>query len=108
MPRPPDPMLPAHLAFHLTQNPFSDWDELQANSLGPGPAPSVAARGAAAAPPLPVAAPRYNIFDGDEFDVFSTGRVDLSRVHRGKKRQVLLGPVYLSGTRFLLNNLSFS
>lgn len=65
---------------------FSDWDKLQANSVETGPASPVAARGAAAAPPPPVVATRHNIFDGDEFDVFSTGRVDLSRVHRGKKR----------------------
>ena len=28
---------------------------------------------------------RHNIYDGDEFDVFSGANVDLSRVHVGKK-----------------------
>ena len=33
-----------------------------------------------------VLATRYSVYDEDEFDVFSKGTVDMSRVHKGKSR----------------------
>ncbi len=32
-----------------------------------------------------VLAQRRNVFDDDEFDVFSKDKVDLTRIHQGKK-----------------------
>ena len=34
--------------------------------------------------PLSLLSQRHNIYDGDEFDVFKKGTVDMTRVHQGK------------------------
>lgn len=35
--------------------------------------------------PTPLLAARHNVFQNDEFDVFSRDAVDLSRVHKGRR-----------------------
>lgn len=35
--------------------------------------------------PTPLLSSRHNIFQNDEFDVFSRDSVDLSRVHKGRR-----------------------
>ncbi|XP_036730564.1 activating signal cointegrator 1 complex subunit 2 isoform X4 [Balaenoptera musculus] len=37
--------------------------------------------------PTPLLASRHNIFQNDEFDVFSRDSVDLSRVHKGRRKE---------------------
>uniref|UniRef100_A0A6I8NEQ3 Activating signal cointegrator 1 complex subunit 2 n=1 Tax=Ornithorhynchus anatinus TaxID=9258 RepID=A0A6I8NEQ3_ORNAN len=46
--------------------------------------------------PTPLVTSRYNVFQNDEFDVFSRDSVDLSRVQKGRRR--------LEPTRSLLND----
>ncbi|XP_042637863.1 activating signal cointegrator 1 complex subunit 2 [Orycteropus afer afer] len=46
--------------------------------------------------PTPLLRSRHNIFQNDEFDVFSRDSVDLSRVHKGRRRE--------ENTRSLLND----
>ncbi|KAM9622194.1 activating signal cointegrator 1 complex subunit 2 isoform 1-T1 [Trichechus inunguis] len=46
--------------------------------------------------PTPLLTSRHNIFQNDEFDVFSRNSVDLSRVHKGKRKE--------ENTRSLLND----
>ncbi|XP_071503366.1 activating signal cointegrator 1 complex subunit 2-like [Diadema antillarum] len=40
-----------------------------------------------AAPPEDLISQRANIFDNDEFDVFSRDKVDVTRIHKGKKKE---------------------
>lgn len=35
--------------------------------------------------PTPLLSSRHNVFQNDEFDVFSRDSVDLSRVHKGRR-----------------------
>lgn len=35
--------------------------------------------------PTPLLTSRHNVFQNDEFDVFSRDSVDLSRVHKGRR-----------------------
>lgn len=35
--------------------------------------------------PTPLLTARHNVFQNDEFDVFSRDSVDLSRVHKGRR-----------------------
>ncbi|NXI83483.1 ASCC2 protein, partial [Rhipidura dahli] len=37
--------------------------------------------------PTPLVSSRYNIFQNDEFDVFSRDAVDVSRIQKGKRRE---------------------
>ncbi|XP_028336206.2 activating signal cointegrator 1 complex subunit 2 isoform X1 [Physeter macrocephalus] len=46
--------------------------------------------------PTPLLASRHNIFQNDEFDVFNRDSVDLSRVHKGRRKE--------ESTRSLLND----
>ncbi|XP_045647262.1 activating signal cointegrator 1 complex subunit 2 isoform X5 [Ursus americanus] len=46
--------------------------------------------------PTPLLTSRHNIFQNDEFDVFSRDSVDLSRVHKGKRKE--------ENTRSLVND----
>ncbi|XP_072579293.1 activating signal cointegrator 1 complex subunit 2 isoform X11 [Vulpes vulpes] len=46
--------------------------------------------------PTPLLTSRHNIFQNDEFDVFSRDSVDLSRVHKGRRKE--------ENTRSLLND----
>ncbi|XP_019498721.1 PREDICTED: activating signal cointegrator 1 complex subunit 2 isoform X1 [Hipposideros armiger] len=46
--------------------------------------------------PTPLLTSRHNVFQNDEFDVFSKDSVDLSRVHKGRRKE--------ENTRSLLNN----
>ncbi|KAM5190065.1 activating signal cointegrator 1 complex subunit 2 isoform 2-T2 [Callospermophilus lateralis] len=46
--------------------------------------------------PTPLLTSRHNIFQNDEFDVFSRDSVDLSRVHKGRRKE--------GNTRSLLND----
>lgn len=46
--------------------------------------------------PTPLLTSRHNIFQNDEFDVFSRDSVDLSRVHKGRRKE--------ENTRILLND----
>ncbi|KAM8819403.1 activating signal cointegrator 1 complex subunit 2 isoform 2-T2 [Rhynchonycteris naso] len=46
--------------------------------------------------PTPLLTSRHNVFQNDEFDVFSRDSVDLSRVHKGKRKE--------ENTRSLLND----
>ncbi|KAF0881672.1 activating signal cointegrator 1 complex subunit 2 isoform X1 [Crocuta crocuta] len=46
--------------------------------------------------PTPLLTSRHNIFQNDEFDVFSRDTVDLSRVHKGRRKE--------ENTRSLLND----
>ncbi|NXS64228.1 ASCC2 protein, partial [Brachypteracias leptosomus] len=49
--------------------------------------------------PTPLVTSRYNVFQNDEFDVFSRDSVDVSRVQKGKRREK-------DTTRSLLNDKS--
>lgn len=46
--------------------------------------------------PTPLLTSRHNVFQNDEFDVFSRDSVDLSRVHKGRRKE--------ENTRILLND----
>ncbi|XP_062941351.1 activating signal cointegrator 1 complex subunit 2 isoform X1 [Cynocephalus volans] len=46
--------------------------------------------------PMPLLTSRHNVFQNDEFDVFSRDSVDLSRVHKGRRKE--------ENTRSLLND----
>ncbi|KAM5238887.1 activating signal cointegrator 1 complex subunit 2 isoform 3-T3 [Ctenodactylus gundi] len=48
--------------------------------------------------PTPLLTSRHNVFQNDEFDVFSRDSVDLSRVHKGRRKE--------GNTRSLLNDKS--
>ncbi|KAI2597229.1 ASCC2 isoform 7, partial [Pan troglodytes] len=48
--------------------------------------------------PTPLLTSRHNVFQNDEFDVFSRDSVDLSRVHKGKSTRKE------ENTRSLLND----
>ncbi|NXF08563.1 ASCC2 protein, partial [Smithornis capensis] len=37
--------------------------------------------------PTPLVTSRYNVFQNDEFDVFSRDSVDVSRIQKGKRRE---------------------
>ncbi|NXM45443.1 ASCC2 protein, partial [Gymnorhina tibicen] len=37
--------------------------------------------------PTPLVSSRYNVFQNDEFDVFSRDAVDVSRIQKGKRRE---------------------
>ncbi|NWU92933.1 ASCC2 protein, partial [Upupa epops] len=47
--------------------------------------------------PTPLVTSRYNVFQNDEFDVFSRDSVDVSRIQKGKRREK-------DTTRSLLND----
>ncbi|XP_048199218.1 activating signal cointegrator 1 complex subunit 2 isoform X2 [Perognathus longimembris pacificus] len=46
--------------------------------------------------PTPLLASRHNVFQNDEFDVFSRDSVDLNRIHKGRRKE--------ENTRSLVNN----
>ncbi|NXM74954.1 ASCC2 protein, partial [Serilophus lunatus] len=49
--------------------------------------------------PTPLVTSRYNVFQNDEFDVFSRDSVDVSRIQKGKRREK-------DSTRSLVNDKS--